>query len=143
MPNYRRAFVEGGSNFYTVVASDRLPILTTDESRAMLHDAWLDVQGRFPFRTVAVCLLPEHLHCIWRLPEGEAGYPVRWKEIKRLFTRNYLARVEPGEERNASRVKQGEAAIWQRRYWEHAIRDEQDLRRHVDYIQRIASVPTR
>ena len=81
-----------------------------------------------------MCLLPEHLHCIWSLPEGDAAYPVRWKEIKRLFTKAYLARVGPGEERNESRLKQGEAAIWQRRYWEHMIRDEDDLRRHEDYI---------
>jgi putative transposase len=134
MPNYRRAFVEGASYFFTVVTSDRLPILTTDESRAILHDAWLDVKGRFPFKTVAVCLLPEHLHCIWSLPERDAAYPLRWKEIKRLFTKAYLARVGPGEERNESRIKQGEAVVWQRRYWEHMIRDEDDLRRHEDYI---------
>ena len=134
MPNYHRVFVEGATYFFTVVTFNRLPLLTTDEGRAILHDAWLEVQGRFPFRTVAVCLLPEHLHCIWSLPEGEAGYPLRWKEIKRLFTRSYLALVGPGEERNTSRLKQGEAAIWQRRYWEHLIRDEQDLRRHEDYI---------
>jgi putative transposase len=134
MPTYRRAFVEGATYFFTVVTYGRLPILTTDESRAILHDAWLDVRGRFPFKTVAVCLLPDHLHCIWSLPEGDAAYPMRWKEIKRLFTKAYLARVGPGEERSASRVKQGEAAIWQRRYWEHMIRDEQDLGRHEDYI---------
>jgi len=134
MPNYHRVFVEGATYFFTVVTFNRLPLLTTDEGRAILHDAWLEVQGRFPFRTVAVCLLPEHLHCIWSLPEGEAGYPLRWKEIKRLFTRSYLALVGPGEERNTSRLKQGEAAIWQRRYWEHLIRDEADLHRHMDYI---------
>jgi putative transposase len=134
MPTYRRAFVEGATYFFTIVTYARLPILTTEESRGILHDAWLDVQGRFPFRTVAVCLLPEHLHCIWSLPEGDASYPLRWKEIKRLFTKAYLARVGPGEERSESRLKKGEAAIWQRRYWEHMIRDEQDLRRHEDYI---------
>ena len=91
MSTYRRAFVEGASYFFTVVTYGRLPILTTDEFRAILHDAWLDVRGRFPFRTVAVCLLPEHLHCIWSLPEGDAAYPLRWKEIKRLFTKAYLA----------------------------------------------------
>jgi putative transposase len=73
------------------------------------------------------------------LPEGDAAYPLRWKEIKRLFTKAYLVRVGPGEERNESRIKQGEAAVWQRRYWEHMIRDEQDLRRHEDYIQQISS----
>jgi putative transposase len=139
MPTYRGTFVEEATDFFTMVTYGRLPILTTDESRAILHDAWLDVRGRFPFKTVAVCLLPNHLHCIWSLPEGDAAYPLRWKEIKRVFTKAYLARVGPGEERSASRVKQGEAAIWQRRYWEHMIRDEQDLGRQKDYIQRISS----
>ena len=96
MPTYRRAFVKGATYFFTVVTYGRLPILTTFESRPILHDAWLDVRGRYPFVTVAVCLLPEHLHCIWALPEGDAGYPLRRKEIKRLFTKRYLARAGPG-----------------------------------------------
>ena len=82
----------------------------------------------------AVCLLPEHLHCIWTLPEGDADYAVRWKNIKRLFTRSYLKQVGPGGARNASRQRRGEAAIWQRRFWEHTIRDEADLNRHLDDI---------
>ncbi len=64
MPNYRRAFVEGAAYFLTVVTFNRLPILTSSEARAILHDAWLEVRARYPFETVAVCLLPDHLHCI-------------------------------------------------------------------------------
>jgi putative transposase len=82
----------------------------------------------------AVCLLPEHLHCIWVLPEGDANFSVRWKEIKRLFTKGYLSQVGPGETRSASRLSRGEATIWQRRFWEHTIQDEDDLNRHRDYI---------
>jgi putative transposase len=134
MPTFRRAFVEGASYFFTVVTFDRLPILTEERCRKILHDAWLDVKGRFPFHTVAVCLLPDHLHCIWSLPEGDADYPLRWREIKRLFTKRYLVEVGPGGARNAARQKKGEAAIWQRRYWEHMVRDEEDKRRHVDYM---------
>ena len=134
MPRFRRAFIEGGSYFFTVVTFNRMPILTTEESRAILRAAWLDVNGRFPFETVAVCLLPEHLHRIGSLPEGDAEHSMRWKEIKRLFTKSYLVKVGPGEERNESRLKTGEAAIWQRRYWEHMIRDEEDLWRHLDTI---------
>jgi len=134
MPNYRRSLVAGGSYVFTVVAFHRLPILTTDERRSILHTAWNDVQRRFPFTTTAVCLLPEHLHCIWSLPEQDADYPLRWKEIKRLFTRSYLERAGPGEKRNQSRIHKGEAAIWQRRYWEHLIRDDADMRQHIDYI---------
>ncbi len=87
-----------------------------------------------PFKTVAVCLLPEHLHCAWTQPENDQNFSLRWKEIKRLFTKGYLENIGPGESRNASRQKRGEAAIWQRRFWEHVIRDQNDLDRHIEYI---------
>jgi putative transposase len=133
MTGYRRSLLKGGSYFFTVVTYDRLPILTSNKARAILHSAWIDVRKRFPFTTVAVCLLPDHLHCIWSLPENDADYSVRWKEIKRLFTKEYLLKIGPGEIRSESRMKKGEAAIWQRRFWEHTIRDEDDLNRHIDY----------
>jgi putative transposase len=94
----------------------------------------MEVTNRFPFETIAVCLLPEHLHCIWRLPEGDANYAMRWREIKSRFTRRYLEEVGPGGERNDSRQKRKEAAIWQRRFWEHTIESEDDLEEHMDYI---------
>jgi putative transposase len=134
MPEYRRSRVEGGTYFFTVVSYDRLPIFTTYPARKILRSAWLDTCGRFPFETIAICLLPNHLHCIWKLPEGDSDYSIRWKEIKRLFTKSYLAEIGPGEERNKSRQKRHEAAIWQRRFWEHTIEDEQDLETHLDYI---------
>ena len=134
MPEYRRLREPGGTYFFTVVTFDRQPILTTLQSRGILRFAWKDVQTRHPFETVAVCLLPDHLHTIWKLPEGDMDYPMRWKEIKRIFTREYLRQVGEGGKRNASRVKQGEAAIWQRRYWEHTFEDEEDLNTHIDYI---------
>lgn len=134
MPEDRRSHVAGGTYFFTLVTYHRLPILTTSEGRQLLRSAWIDTRDRFPFTTLAICLLPEHIHCIWTLPDGDANYPVRWKEIKRLFTRSYRDHVGTGEARNLSRVKRGEAAIWQRRYWEHTIRDEADLNRHLDYL---------
>jgi putative transposase len=134
MPDYRRSWIPGGTFFFTVVTFRRLPILTTPDGRGLLRSAWQDVRGRFPFTTVAVCLLPDHLHCIWTLPEGEVNFSVRWKEIKRQFTKGYLECVGPGEQRNESRLKRGEASIWQRRFWEHTIRDEADFNRHLDYI---------
>jgi putative transposase len=134
MPEYRRSRIEGGTYFFTIVTYNRLPILTTDTARSLLHQAWLDVRERFPFTLDAVCLLPDHIHCIWILPEDDADFSNRWKEIKRLFTKGYLQHVGTGEERNESRRSRGEAAIWQRRFWEHTIRDDQDLNRHRDYI---------
>ncbi len=133
MANYHR-FYEGNTYFFTVVTFNRLPILTSDAARKILHSSWLDVCKRMPFETVAICLLPEHIHCIWTLPEEDQNYSQRWKEIKRLFTKGYLGEIGPGESRNASRQKRGEAAIWQRRFWEHTIRDQEDLNRHIDYI---------
>jgi putative transposase len=134
MPEYRRSYVAGGTYFFTVVTYNRRPILTTPIARQILRIAWLTVKERFPFTIEAVCLLPEHIHCIWSLPEGDANYSVRWKEIKRLFTLGYEEQVGPGGIRSESRLKRNEAAIWQRRFWEHTIQDEEDLRRHMDYI---------
>jgi len=117
-----------------VVTYRRLPILTNPTARKILRDAFSATNIVHPFKTVAVCLLPDHLHCIWKLPEGDSDYSTRWKEIKRKFSLEYLKEVGTGEERNASRQKQGEAAIWQRRFWEHFIDGESDFENHLDYI---------
>ena len=134
MPEYRRAKIAGGTFFFTVVTFNRLPILTGATARALLHAAWVEIRERFPFRTDAVVLLPNHIHCIWTLPEGDSNFSARWNGIKRLFTQGYLAQVGPGETRNESHLKRREAAVWQRRFWEHTLRDENDLNRHLDYI---------
>jgi putative transposase len=88
------------------------------------------VQQSLPFETVAVCVLPDHIHCIWALPEGDANFATRWGRIKSGFSRG----LDPSMSRSASKVTKREKGIWQRRYWEHAIRDDADLERHVDYI---------
>jgi putative transposase len=134
MPEYRRSYIEGGTYFFTVVTYNHWPILTSTEARKLLRSAWIDVCGRFPFATDAVCLLPDHIHCIWTLPDRDINYSVRWKEIKRLFTKSYLEQIGPGDIRSESRVRRGEAAIWQRRFLEHTIRDQTDLNHHLDYI---------
>ena len=133
MPNYHR-FYDGGAYFFTVVTYNRLPILTSDAGRHILHTAWSEVRWRHPCTTEAVCLLPEHLHCIWTLSDDDQNYSLRWREIKRKFTQLYLLQIGPGNARNASRQEKGEAAIWQRRFWEHTLRDEADLNLHIDYI---------
>ena len=134
MPEYRRAFLPGGSYFFTVVTFNRRPILTQSLARQILGNVWRSVQERYPFTVDAICLLPDHIHCIWTLPENDTNYSMRWSAIKGQFSMQYL--VNGGKEglRNASRQRTGEAAIWQRRFWEHLIRDEDDLRRHIDYL---------
>ncbi|MDZ4159532.1 MAG: transposase [Anaerolineaceae bacterium] len=134
MPEYRRSLVEGGTFFFTVVTYDRQPILTLAEARILLHAAWTNVCERYPFSTDAVCLLPNHLHCIWSLPQGDRNYSLRWSEIKKQFSKAYRKQLGEGGKRNDSRQKRGEAAVWQRRFWEHTIRDLEDYHRHLDYI---------
>lgn len=120
MSNYRRARVSGGSYFFTLVAHDRHPVLTNKNVRVALRAAVQAVREEHPFHVEAWVLLPDHLHCLWRLPEGDADYSLRWAKIKR-FTRDCLG-MSVGEK------------LWQPRYWEHCIRDENDFARHVDYI---------
>ncbi len=134
MPNYRRAIIPGGTFFFTVVTFERKPMLTTELSRHILRRVWKRVQKRHPFVVDAVCLLPDHLHCMWTLPEGDGDFCLRWSAIKGLFTKEYLKSGAQDGIRNDSRKKRGEAAIWQRRFWEHTIRDEDDFVHHFDYI---------
>ena len=101
---------------------------------SIFRAAWNTVHKKKPFKTIAICVLPDHIHTIWRLPEGDADYSMRWKEIKRLFTKGYLDNIGFGGERNNSRVKRKEVGIWQGRFWEHTIVDENDLNNHIDYI---------
>ena len=133
MPNYRRTY---GANayYFTVVTDHRIPILTSEKARTILREVWRIVRERHPFTTIAICLLPNHLHTAWTLPGGDDNYSIRWKEIKRQFTMRYLAAGGEEGRRSDSRQKRGEAAIWQRRFWEHAIGSDEDLARHVDYI---------
>jgi len=129
MSHYRRSLVPGGTFFFTVPLADRRSH-TLVEHIERLRTVYRRVQGQHPFRTVAICVLPDHLHVVWTLPTGDADYPLRWNLIKAGFSRGLPASAE----RSASKVTRREKGIWQRRYWEHQIRDENDLERHVDYI---------
>lgn len=131
MPNYRRAKVTGGSYFFTVTTHRRQPLLTQDDVRRALREGIHNTRTRFPFTIDAWVLLPDHLHCIWTLPEGDADFSARWGMIKRHVSRQCAARDRYV---NASRSRRREAGLWQRRFWEHQIRDEEDYRRHIDYI---------
>jgi putative transposase len=132
--NYRRARQEGGCLFFTVVTYDRRRFLTENRARECLRAAWDETLRLHPFEVVAVCLLPDHLHCIWRLPEGDEDYSSRWARIKAGFTRRYLRAGGEEATQTRSRRDRRERGVWQRRFWEHRIRDGTDLQRHVDYI---------
>jgi putative transposase len=128
MPNYRRARIDGGTFLFTVTLADRSSDLLTHEIER-LRAAYRSVQNERPFRTIAVCVLPDHLHAIWRLPHADTDFARRWSLIKRGFSHGLAARP-----RSPSKLAKREKGIWQRRSWEHAIRDDADLKRHVDYI---------
>ncbi|HET6325343.1 MAG TPA: transposase [Planctomycetaceae bacterium] len=134
MPRYRRNYVAGGTYFFTCVAFERRPILTTELGRDCLREALKKVNADYPFDLLAIVLLPEHWHSVWTLPRGDDRFPLRWMRIKEEFSRLWLAGGGEEVPQSASRVKHRERGIWQRRYWEHTVRDETDLKRCVDYI---------
>ena len=134
MADYRRWFVPGGTYFFTVVSYQRRKFLTEAIARESLRHSIRAVRSRFPFTLVAVVLLPDHLHTVWCLPRGDSDYPMRWKRIKEEFTKSYLSTGGTELPITESRKKKGERGIWQRRYWEHTVRDEEDLTHCVDYI---------
>ena len=134
MPDYRRWYVPGGTYFFTVVTASRRPILTSELGRRCLHEAIDEVKAVLPFDLFAIVLLPDHLHCIWNLPAGDFDFSTRWHDIKAAFTRKYLAGGGTEAPISESRRRKGERGIWQRRFWEHLVRNEDELKRCVDYI---------
>ncbi|KAF1712717.1 REP-associated tyrosine transposase [Pseudoxanthomonas sacheonensis] len=129
MPDYRRVWVPGGTYFFTVAIAERRRTLLTDRIDE-LRDAFRVAHKVRPFRIDAIVVLPDHMHCLWTLPPGDDAFSIRWSHIKAGFSR----RIAVGEHRRPSRIAKRERGIWQRRYWEHLIRDGTDLRRRVDYI---------
>lgn len=134
MPEYRRAKALGATYFFTVVTYERQALLADENVRNTLHGGMQLVREKFPFESDAWVLLPDHLHCIWTLPTGGANFSARWAIIKGHVSQRCRARLPHQERLTASRRKRKELAFWQRRFWEHQIRDESDFRRHVDYI---------
>jgi putative transposase len=126
---YRRANAAGGKYFFTVNLADRsrrLLVERVDDLRFAVRA----MRDRHPFEIVAWVVLPDHLHAVWTLPQGDVDFSTRWMLIKSGFSR----RLERDEAIRESRVRKGERGIWQRRFWEHQIRDDDDLQRHVDYV---------
>ena len=117
MPNYRRLFIPGATYFFTVTLQDRRSALLIEQIELLRRSVRI-VRDQLPFTIEAWVVLPEHLHCLWTLPEGDSDFPARWHRIKRRFSSGLWNR----------------GVIWQRGYWEHAIRDERDFAAHMDYI---------
>jgi putative transposase len=129
MTAYRRNFIPGGCFFFTVNLADRRLRLLTENTEA-LRSAFRETRQRHPFAIDAMVVLPDHLHAVWTMPEGDRDFATRWRLIKSTFSRHFAA----GESVSASRAAKRERGIWQRRYWEHTIRDEDDFERHIDYV---------
>lgn len=134
MPEYRRLRLNGSCIFITLVTFNRACILVEPKALQLLRHVWKKVEKRLPFLTNAVCILLDHIHMLITLPENDSDYSTRVREIKRLFTRYYKNSMEVTAPRSASRIQKREATVWQRRFWEHTIRDEQDFENHFDYI---------
>ena len=134
MSRYRRATTAGSSYFFTVVAYRRQTIFCDEVFRNALRTAIASVRVAHPFVIDAWVLLPDHLHCVWTLPEGDADFSTRWKIIKRAVSVACRENHHRADWMTPSKLKHRESTIWQRRFWEHQIRDDVDLQRHVDYI---------
>jgi putative transposase len=130
MPNYHRSRAPGGTYFFTVNLSDRRNTFLVDHIDA-LRSAFAEAWRSRPFKQHAIVVLPDHIHCIWQLPEGDSDYCTRWSHIKSAFSKH----LPNTEFLTVSRYARRERGIWQRRYWEHRIRDATDYIAHVAYIQ--------
>ena len=117
---YRRTYIPGGCYFFTVVTHNRQHLFNNDETIEILRNAFRNVRSKHPFEINAIVILPDHIHCIWTLPPDDTNFSTRWRLIKTWFTKHS--------------PEQTDQPIWQNRYWEHVIRDEEDYRHHVDYI---------
>ena len=129
---YRRAFLPGASYFFTLVTECRRPILASTAAVEVLRSAFRTVRKTRPFEINAIVVLPDHLHCIWTLPSGDADFATRWRLIKTHFTKQCDPALRA--EANPARLAKREQAVWQHRYWEHLLRDETDYTQHVEYI---------
>ena len=129
---YCRSRAKGATFFFTVVTHGRKKILCNENNVALLKEAFWYVLGQHSFRIRAFILLEDHIHCIWTLPEDDNDFSMRWQLIKGYFSRKCDDKYKGLP--SVSRLEKGEQGVWQRRFWEHQIRDEVDFVRHVEYI---------
>lgn len=130
MRTYVRTRAKGGTYCFTVNLAERHGNTLLVDHIELLKQAFRQTRLERPFTMPGFVILPEHLHCLWTLPEGDHDFPTRWRLIKSRFSRA----LDQGERRSASRLRKNERGIWQRRYWEHLVRDDADFRRCLDYI---------
>ena len=128
--DYRRAWHQGGTYFFTINCLQRHNNDCLTKNIDLLREVISKVKKSHPFKIHAWVVLPEHMHCVIELPEGDADFATRLMLIKMFFSRG----IPKQERRSDVRIKRGERGIWQRRYWEHLIRDERDYQAHMDYV---------
>jgi len=134
MPEYRRLDAPGATVFFTVVTEQRRPIFNDPVAVDLLRGAFRRVLADHPFTIDAIVIMPDHIHAIWTMPPGDDRFGLRWSAVKAAFTRAYLAGGGQETRRSASRKARNERGVWQRRFWDHVIRDDDDLGRHMDYV---------
>ncbi len=131
MTAYRRDKMMGASYFFTVNILDRQSDLLTRHIDD-LRFSYLQMITKYPMQVDAMVVLPDHIHAIWTLPEDDDNYSIRWQTFKVLFSKSIPK--DQQSHRSESRINKRELGVWQRRFWEHRIRDETDFQRHMDYI---------
>ena len=134
MSDYRRYFFKGGTYFFTIVTHGQRPILTTEIGRNLLRGSIETIRAKRPFKIIATVLLPDHWHLVMRLPPEDDKYSIRLKRIKEEFTTAWLGAGQSEAKVTPAQRKKGDRGIWQPRFWEHLILDEDDLIACVDYI---------
>jgi putative transposase len=124
MSNYRRLYILVETYFFTLVSYHRKPIFADDERVEQLRRSFRQIKTKRPFDLLAAVVLPDHLHCLWRLLEGDSDFSTRWQMIKTDFSRHVPAKTR----------KNGAKTVWQPRFYDHCIRDENDFDKHLNYI---------
>lgn len=134
MPNYRRFYASNTYYFFTVVTYKRRPIFQNESAINLLKQTIKTIKNKHPFGLEAIVILPEHIHSIWQMPDDDIDYSLRWQLIKMRFTKLSKENINNHTMSSSSRIHKREQTIWQRRFWEHRIRNEKDFERHFDYI---------
>jgi putative transposase len=134
MPSYRRRHIPGAYVFITMVTHERRRVFASARWRDLLRECIEFVRKDHPFEMTAMALMPDHLHMLWKLPESDTDYSQRISLIKRRFTYTYLRNGGEESTSTTSRQRQRVRGVWEKRFWEHTIRDARDFHLHLDYI---------